>query len=82
MFQYRDHRGGLSDSMATVQQFQTKAELIDYLQQDLYQFFPGKYDVSKIEIKYYGYDQRIGWDSYIVLLPSFGVLGFTDREVK
>lgn len=73
----------LADSMETVQEFESKKDLVKYLQTELNKWSVNKYDLSKITIEKYGngIDERIGWDTYIVHLEGYGVLGFTDGEV-
>ena len=82
MFRYRDHRGLLSDAMKTVREFETRSDLVKYLQGDIDKFVPGKYDCQKITIEPYGFDERIGWDTHIVHLDGYGVFGFTNKWVK
>ena len=65
---YRDHRGSLSASMQTVVET-IKEELEAHLVKEL---GPGK-----IKIEKYGFDPRIGWDTYIVTHNGRAV-GFTD----
>jgi hypothetical protein len=81
-FKYRDHRGSLASSMATARDFRSKQELIAYLQHSL-DVYGGTYDLRTITIEKYGdgIDPRTSWDTHIVTLPGFGVLGFTDRAV-
>jgi len=80
-FQYRDHKGSLADAMKTVQTFTAKIYLIEYLQDKVDQFMPGKYNCAHITIEPYGYDRRIRWNTYIVKLGGYGVFGFTDSPV-
>ncbi len=73
---YRDHRGSLDASMATVQDL-TLTELILHAHKVI-----GTYeDVGEVEVKKYGpegeIDERIGWDTYIVNCNG-SVLGFTN----
>ena len=77
---FREHRSLLVDSMETVKEFDGKKDLIEHLQKDLDRWGVGKYDLSEITIEKYGngIDDRIGWDTYIVHLEGYGVLGFTD----
>lgn len=83
-FQYRDHRGGYAESMATVQTFNSYDELVAYLQADL-----AKMDVivhhEKIDIQPYGgIDERNQWDTHIVTAKVNDesiVCGFTDKWV-
>ena len=79
-FKYRDHRGGLAESMETVQKLESKDDLVNYLQSKVNEYDPAV-DCSKIIIKPYGYDSRINWDTHIVTLDGYGVFGFTDKGV-
>lgn len=77
--QYRDHRRLLADSMETLVEVNSRAELIAHLQK-LWPF-PDERTLAELTIKPYRMerDHRIGWDqTYIVHLPELGVLGFTD----
>ena len=84
MFKFRENRELLVDSMLTVRNFQSRSELIDYLQAGLDAMVPNKYDCSRVVIEKYGniLDARINWDTYIVHLEGYGVLGFTDGGVE
>lgn len=78
---YRDHRGGLAESLLTVREFSgTRADLIDLLRKNLDEFFPSHgLDLSKITVEPYYPDERIGWmRQHIVHLAGYGVFGFTD----
>lgn len=77
MAKYRDHRGSLSDSMKTVQEFEVKADLTDYLQKDLDKF-GFKLKPGDVKIRPYGHDSRINWNTHIVTIDHYGVAGFTD----
>lgn len=81
MFFYRERKGGLAESMKTLDFFTSKQALIDKIQSDLDVYGKGVYDASEIEFKPYGFDARIGWDVYLVTLKGYGVLGFTDGPV-
>lgn len=76
---YRDHRGALSDSMETVQEFQTKKELYDYIRGSI---SPFEFRPEKLKCAWYGWDQRIQWNTYLVSLEDYGVLGMTDGDIN
>ena len=82
MFRYRDHRGGLAESMETMQEFDSLGSLNVYLKSILHKYCIDDLDVKNTTIKPYGFDKRIAWDSHIVQLEGWGVLGFTDRPVE
>lgn len=70
---YRQHKGGLSESMATVRDIAaTRQAMFDALGLDA---------TASLDVKPYGYDSRIGWDTHIVTVEGYGVVGFTDGPV-
>jgi hypothetical protein len=80
---FRPIRGGLEESMREVREWNTRIE-IEYL---AYEFAKGfflseKENYPKVEVKKYGtgIDERIGWDTHLVLLGGSPV-GFTDGPI-
>lgn len=69
---FRFHRGTLADSMETVVEFKGLFELIEILNT--------VYDPGKVLVKPYGFDARIGWDTYLVTIDGNAV-GMTDGPV-
>jgi hypothetical protein len=66
---YRDHRGGLAESMETVREIEPTIDALAVIL---------KVPSSAITVeKYGGYDERIGWDTYLVCVEGQPV-GFTD----
>lgn len=79
MVKYRDHRGGYDDSMATLQEFETRADLVKYLTTDLNRFGVELRDDMVMIAPMARYpDQRNGWDTHLVILQRYGVVGYTD----
>ena len=76
-FRYRDHRGMLSDSMRTVQRFSCFDDLFKHLSVSKV----GSFCVEDVKVEHYGYDDRIGWDTYILTINGNAV-GFTDGDVS
>lgn len=75
---FRPHRELLDDAMKEVVEFNNKEELSSILN-DKY----NSVDTSNFKVESYGgYDERIGWDTHIVTLEGYGVLGFTDSPVE
>lgn len=70
MTKFRHHRGSLSASMETVVEVAGIAELVGALH-------AAGWEPGKIEIMPYGFDDRIGWDTYIVTVDG-AAAGFTD----
>ncbi len=77
----RPHRELLEDSMIEIQEIESNRDaLLDWARKS----FKGKElpDMDSMTIEYYCYDERIGWDTHIVYLPEWGVLGFTDGPLS
>lgn len=62
---YRDHRASLEDSMATERILRSFDEIKDYLLKKSDGW--GDEEIEEIWIKYYGFDPRINWDTYLVI---------------
>lgn len=69
---FRFHRGGLEESLATVVEFNSKEELQKIIEESLERKLP------PIECKFYTYDKRINWNTFIISAEGYGMLGFTD----
>jgi hypothetical protein len=78
---FREHRGGLAESLDTEVQLTDRAALVAHVSQ-LLDPFGFKFDdrATPIKVEYYGKDHRIAvWkDTYVVTLAGYGVLGFTN----
>ena len=73
---YREHRGSLDDSMQTVIEIKSKAELREHiLKVDDWAPLAGKLTIEKYGTK--PLDERIGWDTHIVMWNKT-VMGFTN----
>ncbi|MEN5103800.1 hypothetical protein [Brucella anthropi] len=70
---FRFHRGSLADSMKTVKEVQNRDDLIALITDEV-----DLKPTDHIHIKPYGYDKRIGWDTYMVKVDGFGPVGFLD----
>lgn len=79
---FRQHRGGLAESMETLVVLGNWDELKGYIKGLLWSW-PTAPEVTDqtLHVKLYvdRGDSRIGWEkTYIVTLDEYGVLGFTD----
>jgi len=75
---FRQHRGGLDDSMGTVVEIAaTREGLAGVI--SLATGCP-RPNPGDIEVEFYAYDERIGWQTYIVTLKGEAV-GFTDGPI-
>jgi hypothetical protein len=78
---FREHRGSLADAMETVIEVADRPALIEHIKalepwgwSDCYLSVVD----GDVTIEPYGYDNRIGWDTHIVKLKGYGVIGFTN----
>ena len=69
---YRDHRGSLKASLATIQEVFSVDEIITHLNKT----YKGR-DVKEIKFEYIGFDKRINWNTYYVLQRISGEKDFT-----
>ena len=74
---FREHRGLLADSMETVTEVADLDALLAHIRKIFQPYGPTFLD-AEIRIEPYGRDNRINWDTYIVILPEYGPIGFTD----
>jgi hypothetical protein len=77
---FREHRGGLAESMETLVELPDRAALVAYCKKLLTDW---QFDVKDNDVVVEQYtpngDKRIGWDQlYIVSITGYGVMGFTD----
>lgn len=78
IIKFRPHRGGgLRESMELMQEVETIDQILDIVNQNSIMSFTK----GDIKIKPYGYDPRIDWDTYIVTIDGYGVVGFTNGEL-
>lgn len=77
MIKYREHRGSLEESLKTYQEFESIGKLFKFIADNA--FFPTS--VRKIKIMYYGFDERINQELFMVRSDDAGVFGFIYEEV-
>jgi len=76
----RIHTGGLAESMATVAEIEPTAEAIAQYLRDQWGDLGYGVHPKNIEVKPYGFDERIKWGTHIVLLDGYGA-AFTDGPI-
>lgn len=74
---FREHRGGLAESMATEVELAGRDALVVHVRALLELWGICVRDCA-VHVEPYAYDERVGWDTYIVTLDGYGVVGFTD----
>lgn len=73
---FRQHRGGLDESMRTAVNVSSRQDILDQFEPWMLGVPAGeKADQSKLCFHYSGYDDRNGWDTYLVTYEGLGVLG-------
>jgi hypothetical protein len=77
---FRPHRGSLFESMETVCEVSSLAELVKVIR-DSREGWPDQNEVTmdNIKLESYGFDSRINWDTYIVSICN-KVVGFSDGK--
>lgn len=78
---FREHRGTLADSMATaIPLANDKQSLVKYVN-GLNLFLDNrKIEEEEIIVEEYGFDDRINWNTHIVRINGYGVVGFTNAK--
>jgi hypothetical protein len=78
---FREHKGGLEDSMATVVELKDRDELNWHIAKLL---APWDRIVlpTMIHAEAYGYDPRVDWVTWLITVDGYGVVGYTDGEPK
>lgn len=76
---FREHRGGLSESLATMVTLADRPALVEHCR-GLNLVGCPTFDYSDLRIETHsGADSRIGWkETFIVSIDGFGFIGFTD----
>ena len=75
---FREHRGDLSDSLTTTVEIDGWDDLVAHLKGVLAPFPSVTVTDDALHVEFYAQDDRIDWNSHIVTLDGYGVLGFTD----
>jgi hypothetical protein len=65
---FREHRGGLQEAMKTVQEVSCLEDI------EKIKNIPDEFK-GKLRIEHYCYDRRIDWDTYIIDIEDYGVVG-------
>lgn len=79
MIKYREHRGGLDESLKSSMEFNTIKQLLDFI---ILQIAPyGEFiKLGDTKIGYYCYDKRVNQELYVVSADGYGVFGFIYEE--
>jgi hypothetical protein len=78
---FREHRGSLAEAMGTVVDLENGDALVDHVTSLLSHWGYGRSYVERfLRCQQYQYDPRIGWDTWLITLEGYGVIGFTDGQ--
>ena len=69
----------LHESMEHVKEFGSRAEFVEYLKGIYYEVADLE---EKLEIFYQNYDNRIDWQTYMVKIKDYCVVGFLNGEFE
>lgn len=75
---FREHRGSLKESMSTVVTLTDRKQLAQYVGSLIWNTSLEPWDLT---ITFQGEDRRIGWQSHMVSVARYGVVGYTDSPV-
>lgn len=79
----REHKGLLADSMETIRDIEPTFEsLIECIKKSFESWPSFSFLPEQIKIEPYCFDERIGWNTYIVTIDGYGVFGFTDGDIR
>lgn len=73
---FRSHRGTIEESMETAIEVETLEDIAKLL--NLEQFGIE----TNLVANHYCMDERIDWDTYIITNRNYGVVGFTNGDIK
>jgi hypothetical protein len=73
----RENRPTIDESMATMLDIEGREQLVQHISMRLAEQGVAVTD-DMIHVSHYGFDERIEWDEYIIVVDRFGVFGFTD----
>ena len=64
---FRPQRGSLNTAMSELKEFDSVKTMLDYIVSNSEEMY-GKaaFRINDLYIQYYGYDERIDWETYIV----------------
>lgn len=72
MIKYLEHRGSLEESLKTCREFHDMFELFEFISDSSC----SSIDARKIKIMYYGWDDRVRQQLFVVSADDYGVFGF------
>lgn len=77
--EFRFHKPTLEESLETLIEVDNKENLCEIINKKLK--LNNQVNVDDIEIEYYTFDERIKWETYIVKLKNYGIIGFLNKQL-
>jgi hypothetical protein len=75
---FREHRGGLDESLRTCVEIADRPALVMYIRELLSRYY-FVFQPDQLHVEPYANDARIGWpNTHVVTIDGYGVVGFTD----
>ncbi|MCI0999193.1 hypothetical protein HWD97_03765 [Ochrobactrum sp. C6C9] len=74
---FRLERASLEASLATVREISGQTEMLEAIEED-HQIPPAVY----FDIVPLGFDPHTNWNTYVVIVGGFGVVGYLDGPLK
>lgn len=74
---FRFHRGSLAESMATAREFSTSSDLVEFVLRHA-QENGVPCVAADVSTEPQSHDKRVGWNSHLLLVKGWGVVGMTD----
>lgn len=79
---FREHRRGLKESMETVREIPATKTALKETINEILSLYGYEITEEKILIDHLTFDERIGWDTYLIYVTDYGIFGFTNSDVK
>lgn len=79
---FREHRGGLRESIATTIEIEPTIDALLIVVRNALEPYGAHINEKQIHVSPYGFDGRIGWDTHIVTVDGYGLFGFSDAAIK
>jgi len=78
----REHRGGLAEAMGTMVEIEPTMSALLQSMRESFKGWPINVTEENVHVEPYGFDDRIGWDTYIITIDGYGVYGFSDGPIQ
>ena len=77
---YRPHCETLTDAMKLVKEFNTVEDMLNWICEDSEICGKEMIAVEDINLSYYGYDERIDWQTFVVTVNKWGSENYLEKH--